>query len=172
MSSTEQRLQERMVSLIRSIGLHQPDRTPCGEPVAVSEAHALMELARDEALSPTGLAARLRLDRSTVTRLVQRLAARGWVARERDPRDGRAACLRLTAAGREVATQLATARAAKFASILATVPVQEREPVLRALDVLVRAIDDSGASGRADEASTTQLMDTGIGRSRRWTRIG
>ncbi len=163
MSSTEQRLQERMVALIRSFGLHQPDRTPCGEPVAVSVAHALMELARDEGLSPTALAARLRLDRSTVTRLVQQLAARGWLARERDPRDGRAACLRLTAAGRAAAARLAEARAAKFARLLAAVPPEEREPVLRALDVLVDALD---AGGTGDEMAALPLVGRAGGRAR------
>jgi hypothetical protein len=34
-------LQERMIGLVRAFGLHKPDETPCGQPVAVAGAHAL-----------------------------------------------------------------------------------------------------------------------------------
>ncbi|MBD0355905.1 MAG: hypothetical protein ICV57_01860 [Rubrobacter sp.] len=33
-----------MIGLVRAFGLHKPDETPCGQPVAVAGAHALMEL--------------------------------------------------------------------------------------------------------------------------------
>lgn len=154
MGSAERHLQEQMISLVRAFGLHQPDRTPCGEPVPVSEAHALLELNRAPSggLSPTALAGRLHLDRSTVTRLLQRLAARGWLERECDPADGRAAVLRLTPAGREAADELAAARAVKFARVWADIPATEREMVLRALDVLARAMEQ-GESGRGDDVA-------------------
>jgi len=44
--ATSIELQERMIGLIRAFGLHRPDETPCGQPVAVAEAHALLELSR------------------------------------------------------------------------------------------------------------------------------
>lgn len=50
--------QQTMVALIRARGLHQPDRTPCGQPVAVAEAHALLELGREPGMSQNGLAAK------------------------------------------------------------------------------------------------------------------
>lgn len=141
MAQPEEVLQERMIALVRAFGLHRPDQTPCGGAIPVSEAHALLELSRAPTLSPTALAARLRLDRSTVTRLVQHLVERAWLTRERDARDGRAILLRLTTAGEEAAAQLATARAEKFSGIVAALPKTERDAVLRALDVLVRALD-------------------------------
>ena len=146
MTDPEKILQERMIALIRAFGLHRPDHTPCGRAVPVSEAHALLELARTPTLSPTDLAARLRLDRSTVTRLVQHLAERGWLTRERDARDGRAVRLHLTRPGHEAAAQLAEARAEKLSGIVAALPVAERETVLHALGLLVRALDDRAAS--------------------------
>ena len=141
--SGEQKLQEQMVALVRAFGLHQPDRTPCGQPVAVSEAHALMELTREAPLSPTELAARLRLEKSTVSRLVTRLEERGWLRREPDPRDGRALRLRLTRAGQQASERLAAARAEKFARVFAEIPRAEQEAVLSALEVLVRAMKES-----------------------------
>jgi len=106
----------------------------------VSEAHALAELARRETLSQKELAARLRLEKSTVTRLVGQLAARGWVERERDPGDGRAIRLRLTKRGAGAAREIAEARRAKFAAVLERIPEDERDEVLRALDVLTEAM--------------------------------
>lgn len=129
-----------MVALIRAFGLHQPDETPCGKPVPVSEAHALAELARGDGMSQNELAARLRLEKSTVSRLVGQLATRGWVERDRDPADGRALRLRLTARGARVAGEIAEARQRKFAAVLERIPDDERDDVLRALDVLAEAM--------------------------------
>ncbi len=139
---TDLGLQERMVSLVRSFGLHQPDRTPCGQPVSVAEAHALMELAREAPLLQKDLASRLRLEKSTVSRLVGAMEGRGWVERARSPRDGRATELRLTDAGGRAAQNLAEARRAKFARILEAIPEEERASVIRALGVLEEAMHD------------------------------
>ena len=54
--------------LVRSLGLHKPDETPCGQPVSVAEAHALLEIAREPGISQNGLAGRLKLEKSTVSR--------------------------------------------------------------------------------------------------------
>lgn len=137
----EQRLQDLMVALVRAFGLHQPDQTPCGEPVSVSEAHTLMELARGEPLSQMELAGRLRLEKSTVSRLVRRLEQRRWLRRERNPEDGRAVLLHLSEEGRRAAERLAAARVEKFSRIFAVIPPEDQESVLHTLDVLLRAMN-------------------------------
>lgn len=49
-------LQDQIVGFIRAFGLHQPDRTPCGQPVPVSEAQALHELGTaDEPVSSSSV---------------------------------------------------------------------------------------------------------------------
>ena len=148
-------LQARMVALIRAFGLHRTDETPCGQPVSVSAAHALMELTRQESLSHTALAAHLRLEKSTVSRLVKHLEGRGWLVQGRDPTDGRVGRLRLTEAGRRTSAQLAAARAARFARIATRIPSEEQEAVLHALDVLARAMSaaaDAEGPRAIDEA--------------------
>ncbi|MGI8858907.1 MAG: MarR family winged helix-turn-helix transcriptional regulator [Rubrobacteraceae bacterium] len=135
-------LQERMIGLIRAFGLHRPDETPCGQPVAVAEAHALMELARGEPLLQKELAARLRLEKSTVSRLAGAMERRGWVERVRCPEDGRALELRLTGTGRKVAADISEARRVKFARIFDEVPEQKRVSVIEALNVLEEAMTD------------------------------
>jgi DNA-binding MarR family transcriptional regulator len=137
-------LQEQMIAFIRAFGLHRPDQTPCGEPVSIAEAHALMELARAEPLTQHDLAHRLRLEKSTVSRLAGMLERRQWIVRTKSPRDGRALELRLTGAGRQAAADLATARQAKFAAMLAAIPEDEREAVVKSLRTLVEAMYASG----------------------------
>ncbi|MFG3441584.1 MarR family winged helix-turn-helix transcriptional regulator [Nonomuraea sp. NPDC047897] len=138
----ERELQDAVVRFVRAFGLHQPDQTPCGLPVPVSEAHALGELSRDGALRQSELTQRLRLEKSTTSRLVTQLINRGWAERVPAPDDGRGVLVQLTAAGVRAAEQLAEARAARFSSILDRVPEGERDGVLHALEILTEAMDE------------------------------
>ncbi len=137
-------LQERMVALVRAFGLHKPDETPCGKPVSVAEAHALMELSREDGpLVQKALAARLRLQKSTVSRLVGLLEGRGWVERHRSATDGRAFEVGLTDAGQTTAEEIARARRDKFARVLETIPEERRASVLAAMRTLEEAMDET-----------------------------
>ena len=140
---TELNLQEQLIALIRAFGLHRPDQTPCGQPVAVAEAHALMELARAAPLSQNDLATRLRLEKSTISRLVGLLESRRWVTRTRSPHDGRALDVQLTDRGHQIAADLAEARRIKFANVFAAIPDAERAAVVDALRILVEAMREN-----------------------------
>ncbi|MFI2436700.1 MarR family winged helix-turn-helix transcriptional regulator [Streptomyces sp. NPDC018693] len=135
-------LQQALGSFVRAFGLHQPETTPCGRPISVSEAHALSELAQEEELRQVELARRLRLQKSTVSRLVGQLSARGWLERAPAPGDGRGVVLRLTPSGRQAARGLAEARRERFSRLLDAIPAHERAGVLHALDVMVEALDE------------------------------
>src|SRR5208282_2807969 len=89
-------LLESVVAFVRSFGLHKPDQTPCGQPVAVAQAHALMDLAAFGPVRQGELAARLQLEKSTVSRLVRQMETRRWIQRSSDRDDGRAILVRLT----------------------------------------------------------------------------
>jgi DNA-binding MarR family transcriptional regulator len=138
--TTDVALQNELIAFIRAFGLHRPDQTPCGQPIAVAEAHALMELAREAPLSQNDLVIRLRLEKSTVSRLVGLLEQRGWIQRQRNALDGRVLDLRLAEAGQRIAADLAAARQAKFARILDSIPEEKRAFVLDALQTLVEAM--------------------------------
>lgn len=136
-------LQDRVVAFVRAFGLHRPDVTPCGEPIAVSQAHALAELAAAGPLAQWELAAGLGLSKSTVSRLVGQLEALGWVERARDSgRDARVVHLRLTPEGQRMSAQVARARHERMARLLARLPEPDRPAVLHALNVLVEAARD------------------------------
>jgi DNA-binding MarR family transcriptional regulator len=148
-------LQDTVSALVRGFGLLRTDRTPCGQPISLSAAHALAELACADRLPQTALVSRLRLEKSTVSRLVADLVRRGWVRRHPDDGDGRAVSLQLTAAGAEAAGELQAARSDRFTTIFERIPDEDRSQVLRSLRVLVDAIEDATAvgtlgDGRAD----------------------
>lgn len=132
-------LEARLVAFVRAFGLNQPERTPCGEPISVSQAHALTELAV-QPLTQAELARRLRLDRSVISRLADTLADREWLRRERHPQDQRAVQLVLTERGHAAADRVAGARRARMATLLDALPADERDGVLRALDVLTESL--------------------------------
>jgi DNA-binding MarR family transcriptional regulator len=135
--------QDSMVGLIRSLGLHKPDTTPCGQPLSVGEAQALLEIGREPGLSQNGLAQRLNLDKSTVSRLVGMLERRLWIERIRDRNDSRFYHLRLTAAGAKANANLARSRRAKFERIFEAIPRAQRSAVAASLSALMEAINES-----------------------------
>ena len=134
-------LQGRLVAFVRAFGLHRGDETPCGAPIPVSEAHALTVLdeAGRDGVGQGELARRLRLTKSTVSRLVDQLADKGWVERLALPGDGRRRAVVLTEKGSVVAGDVAGRRAERMARLLDRIPEGERATVLAALDTLVEA---------------------------------
>jgi DNA-binding MarR family transcriptional regulator len=138
-------LQQRLVAFVRAFGLHKGDETPCGVAIPVSEAHALTALAEAGAggLTQTELARQLSLTKSTVSRLVDQLADRGWAERRAGPADGRLRTIVLTPAGDEMAAQVAAARADRLAHLLGRIPPGERAGVVAALQTLVEAADEA-----------------------------
>jgi DNA-binding MarR family transcriptional regulator len=139
------RLQQEVVGFIRAFGLLSTDRTPCGQPMPPSDAHALTEIVSDGELTQRELVDRLHLDRSSVSRLVDRLVARGWVERADGP-DRRTVRVLPTSAGRRVAAEIAGARAKRFAALLEAVPADRRHEVLEAIRLLTAAARHQGGS--------------------------
>ncbi len=95
--------------------------------------------------SQRDLVNQLHLDRSSVSRLVERLVARGWVARTGGDGDRRTIRLTATPAGQQIAAHIADSRAERFATLLAGTP-PDRSEVLDALRLLTEAAHDNGCS--------------------------
>ena len=69
---------------------------------------AIAALNAADGLTVSQLGAELRLDSNTLTPLLKRMEAAGWLTRTRDTKDERQVRLRLTEAGRTLAAQTAT----------------------------------------------------------------
>ena len=115
------------------------ERTPCGLDLHVSEAHLIGDLSRDDPLGQKQISERLHLSKSTVSRLVSQLIARGWVRRMPDVSDRRAVLVSLTDEGRNVADRLGRARARRFEDLLAAVPDDRRAVVIEGIGQLADA---------------------------------
>lgn len=143
MAQSSESFQALMVELTRAFGWHRPTETPCGQPVPISEAHALLELSKAQSLTQKQLGAALKLRKSSVSRLVSNLQQRGWIERSRNPQDGRALDVRLTPGGVGAARNLAFARQRKMEGILTKIPAGERSMVMRSLETLIGAIHEN-----------------------------
>ncbi|MFV1978217.1 MAG: MarR family winged helix-turn-helix transcriptional regulator [Myxococcota bacterium] len=110
--------------------------------VSLSRCVTLETLLQEGALPVSELASRLGLDASTVTRSIDGLVRDDLVRRTRDERrDRRKVFIALTPRGRGLARKLLRCADEYSDRILERIPPERREDVLRALGVLVEAVD-------------------------------
>lgn len=126
---------------VRQFGLLVEDQTPCGQPLPLSHAHALLVLREsgETPLRQKELAVALGLNKSSIARLCARLQQRGCVFQTPSPTDARARDVLLTAKGRKRADEVEQSSRARFERLWCAVPGSERAGVLQALAVLQEA---------------------------------
>jgi DNA-binding MarR family transcriptional regulator len=134
--------QEQLMQFVRGLGLHRSDATPCGFPVSLAEACALVALTHNEPLSQRELVQALNLEKSTVSRLVVELIDRGWVVRERDAHDARVQLMRRTPAGVTASDAIMQARNQRFGELLGRIEPGRRQQVVDAMMILAEAVSD------------------------------
>ncbi len=129
-------------ALIRRFGLLDTAQTPCGQPLSVTQAHALMELLHRGGLRQGDLASVLCLSKSAVSRLVRALERHGWVTRTQDPDDARARRLALSTKGRRLARRLDQASLERFGAMIERVAPAQRAQLRAVLEALHAAIPE------------------------------
>jgi DNA-binding MarR family transcriptional regulator len=131
-------------TFIRSSGLLAGDQTPCGHPVAVSHAHALMVLLetarKGKCMTQRELGQALGIDKSNVARLCRRMESAGHLVQSRSADDGRARLLSLTARGTRVAKNVERSSRDRFQWLMSAIPRRSRAGVLSSLACLNRAL--------------------------------
>jgi DNA-binding MarR family transcriptional regulator len=136
------RAHSSFVEVVRALGLLRPDTTPCGQPISITEAHAIGELHAVGPLTQQDLAQRLRLQKSTVSRLVNQLDRGGLTKRTPNPADARSVLVRLTRKGNTRAVRLEAARQQLFSALLDTRTAAERCRITDGLELLQQAAHD------------------------------
>jgi DNA-binding MarR family transcriptional regulator len=139
-SDPAQRLHQLLMDLVLAAGFMQLDQVIPGLPISVSQAFALHELDTGVPLSQQELAARLHLEKSTVSRLAGELERKGLLVRERDPANRRLYRLRLSEEGRTVHRQLGSAIHEQYVRWAEKLSRSEREALLIGLTALVREV--------------------------------
>ena len=133
------------MELVRAAGILQPEQLVPGEPVSMSQAFALHELDTSGPLSQRDLAERLRLEKSSVSRMAAEMERKGLLVRERDPDNRRSYRLRLTAEGRRLHRHMGTEFHRQYVRWVATMTPAERAALLVGLPALVRVVREAPA---------------------------
>ncbi len=124
--------------VVRELGFLQPGFTHAGLPF--SAWHALMEIEAGCA-TQRELTARLRLDKSSTSRIVERLRAEGWIEMKSAGEDKRVSRFALTKAGAKKAKEAHALASARVQSALALLGEEERETVSRGFALYARALE-------------------------------
>ena len=135
-------LRQLVIGFIRKFGLLDQSRTPCGHPIALSAAHALMELLHNPGIDQSELSRRLALSKSNVSRMLAKLAKQGHVKRIQHENDGRAHALHLTVKGRRLASSINENSLARFGEIIDSLPDGKRDQLFESLSILIQAIPE------------------------------
>ncbi|MBX3213622.1 MAG: winged helix-turn-helix transcriptional regulator [Labilithrix sp.] len=136
-------LRRLMQRLFRRFGTLAAEATPCGKPLPMAYAHALMVLLGRGDASQQELGRELGIDKSNVARLCARMVEAGHVSQRPDEEDGRSRRVSLTTRGERLAREVDESSRARFGALLVALPSTSREPVLDALRQLVAGIEAS-----------------------------
>ncbi|WP_319436010.1 MarR family winged helix-turn-helix transcriptional regulator [Mycobacterium sp. RTGN5] len=131
------------MDLVRVAGVIRPDQEIPGFPISMSQAFAVHELDTDVPLSQRELADRLRLEKSTVSRMIADLERLGLVERERDPASRRTNRLRLTHEGRALHVRIAANYKEQFRHWAAGLSDAEAAALLVGLPALIRVVRET-----------------------------
>jgi DNA-binding MarR family transcriptional regulator len=135
-----ERLHQLLMELARVVGLLQPDHAVPGQPISLSQAFALHELDTGVPLSQQELADRLRLEKSSVSRLAAELERRGLLVRERQPGNRRLYRLRLTDQGRDLHRRMGAAFHEQYVRWTSTMTPAELDALLVGVSAFLRAV--------------------------------
>lgn len=116
-----------------------------GHGVTVAEWVVLRALFGDEDTRPSHLSQKLGLTRGAVSKLMDRLAAKGLIAVRADPLDGRGLIVRLTDAGRGLVPTLAAEADRNDAEAFGHLSADERERLRQTLQGVVARLGLEGA---------------------------
>jgi DNA-binding MarR family transcriptional regulator len=158
-----ERLHQLFMDLVRAGGMLQPDNAVPGQPISVSQAFALHELDSDPPLSQRDLAKRLRLEKSSVSRMAADMERKGFLVRERDPGNRRLYRLRLTDRGRALHADMAAAFHEHYVRWAAAMTPAEREALLTGLSAFVRVMREGPVPWNKSTHPVDQPKRTGDG---------
>ena len=154
---------ERLARILGQVG---PDEVCC-DGLSQRQCSILRTLVAQEGERISDLAASSGITPSAMTRVLEKLEARKLAERVRGAQaDGRAATVKITAAGRKVREQLDELMRERTRTIVATIPAKQRAQVLASLKVLNDVIASSGCCGLNEPVESSQLVsEIGFGKS-------
>lgn len=132
-------LRDVVQQFIRSFGLLEQTKTPCGFSLSLSQVFALQELEKQR-LTVTELAEKLQLERSSVSRLVDGLVKGGFVLREMNEKNRREVILSLTEKGTRSIQRVSDQSVNFYCSILNKLSKSEQDLFLKCFKTFTRSL--------------------------------
>ena len=148
-TSLVERIRDASRRLVRELGFMED--TLAGTGLSASAVHAILEIGARRARTAGDLATILRLEKSTVSRLLKAMIDDGLVAERRDDADGRRKHLDLTAEGRRSFEDISRRAADRVAMALSTLDDAEVDHVVRGLESYAGALHRTAGPGAAAE---------------------
>jgi MarR family transcriptional regulator, 2-MHQ and catechol-resistance regulon repressor len=135
-----------MSDLVRMFQFRDRDRICCHD-ISVTQCYALEALATHDGQTLNDLAAELFLDKSTASRVVDALVAKGYALRGPHPHDGRAVLITITARGRRLYEKIDAELLGEVRSVAASFSAEVRRSMAAMLEGLLRAAAPRLAGG-------------------------
>jgi DNA-binding MarR family transcriptional regulator len=111
--------------------------------ITMTQFKVLLTIFVDGPQSCGSLASALDLSLPTMTGILNRLNRRGYLKRERDPKDGRRVISGLSKKGREMIERLWVSGREQLAIVLQGVPAEDLQALERALEIFTRAVESA-----------------------------
>lgn len=144
-SAPVQHIRKASRHLVRELGFL--NRTIAGTDLSASGVHAVLEIGLCPGITARDLAARLKLEKSTVSRLVKSLRARGEIRQVRSGEDRRAYGLSLTQSGQEMFTVIDRFGEDQVRGALSHIETDKFETIVGALSLYADALEGKRSNG-------------------------
>jgi DNA-binding MarR family transcriptional regulator len=136
----DHRLHDLLIELVRVVSAWHLEADDAQAGLSLSQGLALHAMDTDPPLSQQDLAVRLRLEKSSVSRLVADLERRELLTRERDPENRRLYRLRLTERGRAAHRHLGRAFHRHYDRVAEALTPSERDALVAGIDAFLRVV--------------------------------
>lgn len=134
-----QLFREHLQLLIRNLGvLERGEPTCCG--ITLCQSYTIAEIGRAGTITVNLLAEILGVDKSTVSRSVDKLVNNRILVRDNDLEDKRFVTLRLSDKGQSVFGEVENRKTLYYEGVLATIPVDKHEQIIESLQYLLQAL--------------------------------
>lgn len=146
-----ERIRDASRRLVRELGFMED--TLAGTTMSASAVHAIIEVGSQRATNAGELATALRLEKSTVSRLLKNMIDSGHIAERRDDTDGRLKHLELTDKGQSAFAEISRTACDRVASALLALDDCEADHVVRGLEHYADALSRTAQQPIEDDST-------------------
>jgi DNA-binding MarR family transcriptional regulator len=160
MKTTEiQEFRKYLRTIERSVADQLKLQTECCG-VTLSQCHTLVELGDTGEINLAGLAKRMELDASTLSRTVESMVKTGLIARDIDSSNRRAVVISLTKKGKQRLTIINKSCNEYYGRIMKLIPKKDRSLLLKGVELVAATLTTDGKTAlKGSPCSRTKEVD-------------